>query len=66
MLVPAANPNALAKAILSLALHPERSRKMGLHGRQLVEKNYSMEAMVGSYQRLYDKTLFGQDNPLAA
>jgi len=66
MLAPAANPNALAKAILSLALHPERSRKMGLHGRQLVEKNYSMEAMVGSYQRLYDKTLFGQDNPLAA
>jgi sugar transferase (PEP-CTERM/EpsH1 system associated) len=66
MLVPAATPNALAKAILSLALHPERSRKMGLHGRQLVEKNYSMEAMVGSYQRLYDKTLFGQDRQLAA
>jgi sugar transferase (PEP-CTERM/EpsH1 system associated) len=66
ILVPAATPNALAKAILSLALHPERSRKMGLHGRQLVEKNYSMEAMVGSYQRLYDKTLFGQDRQLAA
>jgi sugar transferase (PEP-CTERM/EpsH1 system associated) len=59
MLVPAATPNALAKAILSLAQHPERSRKMGLHGRQLIENNYSMEAMVGNYQRLYDQTLFG-------
>jgi sugar transferase (PEP-CTERM/EpsH1 system associated) len=58
-LVPAASPSAMANAIVRLAQHPEITRKMGQHGRQIVENNYSMEAMVGNYQRLYDKTLFG-------
>ena len=64
-LVPAANPDALANAILRLAERPEYASQMGLCGRQLVEENFSMEAMVNSYQRLYDQTLFGHARHLA-
>lgn len=58
-LVPAADSAALAAAIKDFSLHPELSKQKGHYGRQLVEENYSMEAMVGNYQRLYDQILFG-------
>lgn len=56
-LIPAANPAALAEAIVDLASQPESARTMGQHSRRLVEERYSMAAMVSSYQQLYDRLL---------
>lgn len=54
-LVPAAKPEALAEAIVSLARRPELARQMGRQGRQLVDKNYGMAAMVRNYRQLYGR-----------
>lgn len=56
-LVPAANPEALALAIVNLVHQPESARNMGQQSRRLVEERYSMAAMVSSYQQLYDRLL---------
>jgi len=56
-LIPAANPAALAEAIVDFARHPESARAMGQQSRRLVEERYSMAAMVSSYQQLYDRLL---------
>ena len=56
-LVPAADPDALAQAIVSLALSPEKARAMGYAGRKRIEAQFSMKAMVGSYQQIYDRLL---------
>ncbi|PKO89923.1 MAG: sugar transferase [Betaproteobacteria bacterium HGW-Betaproteobacteria-10] len=55
LLVPAAKPAALAQAITGLALAPEKARAMGQAGRQRIEAEFSMQAMVGKYQRIYDR-----------
>lgn len=60
LLVPAANPARLAEAIIQLAQQPELAQSMGQHGRQLVEQNYSMDAMIRNYQRLYDRLFYGK------
>lgn len=54
-LVPAANSHALAQAISQLALAPEKARAMGEAGRQRIEAEFSMNAMVGNYQQIYDR-----------
>lgn len=59
-LVPAANSACLANAIVELALQPEIARSMGHQGRQIVEHNYSMDAMVRNYQQLYDRLFYGK------
>ena len=56
-LVPAADPDALAQAIIDLALSPEIARAMGSAGRKRIEAQFSMKAMVGSYQQIYDRLL---------
>lgn len=56
-LVPAADPVALAEAILNFARHRESAKAMGQQSRRLVEERYSMAAMVSSYQKLYDQLL---------
>lgn len=56
-LVPAANPTALALAILDLVHQPESASTMGQQSRRLVEERYSMAAMVSNYQQLYDRML---------
>jgi len=60
LLVPPSNPIELAAALIELADDPERARAMGKHGRQLVESNYSMGAMVRHYQQLYDRLFYGK------
>ena len=57
LLVPAAEVEAMARALLQLAQAPETARNMGLAGRAEVENRFSMQAMVGAYQRLYDDYL---------
>jgi sugar transferase (PEP-CTERM/EpsH1 system associated) len=56
-IVPAADPEAMAQAIVRFASAPQRSQEMGRAGRQLVENKFSMNAMVAAYQGTYDKLL---------
>ena len=56
-LVPAADPSALALAIVDLAQQPELAKSLGQQGRRQIEQRYSMTAMVQSYQQLYDQLL---------
>lgn len=56
-LVPAADPSALAKAIVDLVQQPELAKSLGQQGRRQIEQRYSMAAMVQSYQQLYDHLL---------
>lgn len=57
-LVPASDPEAMAQAIIAYALNPERARAVGRQGRAEVERRFSLDAMVGAYQGLYDRLLF--------
>ena len=56
-IVPPANPQAMAHALIELALNPEQARSMGKAGRQRVLANFSMQAMVATYQSVYDQQL---------
>ena len=56
-LVPSASSGVLARALTEMANNPERAAEMGLAGRQDVERRFSMQAMVGSYQGLYDRQM---------
>jgi sugar transferase (PEP-CTERM/EpsH1 system associated) len=62
-LVPAADAEAMAQAIIAYADDPGRARAAGQAGRAAVERRFSMEAMVGAYQGLYDRLLFGPARP---
>ncbi len=57
LLVPAADPQALADAIVKLAADADLRRAMGKAGRRLAEQRFSLEAMVARYQRLYSNLL---------
>ena len=56
-LVPPADPQALARQIVRLAEDRDLARRMGRAGRVAVEQRFSLDAMVGAYQALYDRLL---------
>lgn len=56
-IVPAADVDAMAAALVDLARDPGRAVAMGCAGRIEVERRFSLKAMVGAYQRLYDRQL---------
>ena len=56
-IVPPAHPRAMALRLVELARNPDRARSIGQAGRRRVETSFSLEAMVGTYQRLYDRQL---------
>lgn len=56
-IVPSANPQAMARALVDLATDPSRAQAMGEAGRQRVLANFSMQAMVSTYQSVYDHQL---------
>lgn len=56
-LVCPANPQAMAHRLAALASDPERARSMGQAGRQRVQVSFSMQAMVSTYQSVYDQQL---------
>lgn len=62
-LVAAADPEGLARQIVRLASNPELAKKMGQSGRRAVESRFSLDAMVGAYQALYDKLLLAARVP---
>lgn len=55
--VPAADPQALAVRMLAYARDPETARAAGRAGRSRVERDFSLDAMLGSYRALYDRLL---------
>ena len=64
-LVPAADPEALAHAIVRYASDPGRARVAGQAGRQRVETRFSLEKMLRSYHELYDSLLRPSANLVA-
>ena len=61
-LVPLRDADALANAILWMLEHPAEAREMGLRGRQLVEANFTMEAMLAGTEAVYDRLLSRREN----
>jgi sugar transferase (PEP-CTERM/EpsH1 system associated) len=57
MLVPPADPAALAAAMGSLANDPEKRHEMGARGRQLAAESFSLGTMVDRYQQVYESVL---------
>jgi sugar transferase (PEP-CTERM/EpsH1 system associated) len=57
-LVPAGDPEAMARAILAYARDPEQARAAGQAGRVAIERRFSMKAMMEAYRGLYDRLLF--------
>lgn len=56
-IVPATDHEAMAERIVFLANQQDIALHMGRAGRDLVERKFSMNAMVAAYQGLYDKLL---------
>ncbi len=54
-LVPAADAEALAQRILSYLRNAESARSAGDAGRERIERQFTLEAMVRSYQGVYDR-----------
>ncbi|WP_153131839.1 TIGR03088 family PEP-CTERM/XrtA system glycosyltransferase [Dechloromonas hortensis] len=57
VLIPSADPESMARAIIRMAKQADTRQSMALSGRRLVEEKFSMNAMVASYQGTYDKLL---------
>ncbi len=56
-LVPAADPHALAQRMLVYARDRDAAKTAGSKGRARVEREFSLEAMLGRYRNLYDRLL---------
>ena len=56
-IVPAAKPQAMADRLAGLASEPTRAYRMGQAGCQRVKDRFSMQAMVQTYQTVYDNQL---------
>lgn len=59
-IIPANDPEAMARKIIELATAKQRAIDMGQAGRTIVEKRFSINAMVGAYQGVYDQFLHRQ------
>lgn len=57
VIVPAGDPGAMATALAQLAGDPQAAAAMGQAGRQAVLQRFSLQAMVASYEALYDRLL---------
>ena len=56
-IVPRANPEAMARGLIDMAMRPSQAQAMGEAGRQRVLANFSLQAMVSTYQSVYDHQL---------
>ncbi len=56
-LVPSADPDQLAEAMLELLSDPAKARNMGEQGRLVIESNYGLDSMVAEYEALYEHWL---------
>jgi glycosyltransferase involved in cell wall biosynthesis len=56
-LVPPADSNALAKAIIDLLKNPNKAEEMGKEGRKIVQEKFTTEAMTKQYEKLYEELI---------
>jgi glycosyltransferase involved in cell wall biosynthesis len=56
-LVPPRDPTALAHALGEADDDPDRRRRFGEAGRARVEREFSLDAVVGAYERLWTSVL---------
>jgi glycosyltransferase involved in cell wall biosynthesis len=56
-LVASGDDEAMAARIISLLVEPERTRRMGERGRQLIEERFSSRAQLENTERLYEQLL---------
>ena len=56
-LVPAGDPHALAQPMLAYARDRAVAKTAGRNGRARIEREFSLEAMLGRYRGLYDRLL---------
>jgi glycosyltransferase involved in cell wall biosynthesis len=57
VVVPSEDVAAMAQALRQLAQQPQEAALRGAAGRSAVEQRFSLQAMVGAYQALYDRQL---------
>jgi glycosyltransferase involved in cell wall biosynthesis len=57
LLVPAGDEKALADAIISTLSNPSKGLEMTKNASRMVEKRFSVNKMVSSYQDLYDRLI---------
>jgi len=62
--VPPRDPQALAQALLELALDAPLRHAMGRLGRQRVEQNFSMATCIDRYVKLYNRILPAETNKI--
>lgn len=65
-LVPAADPEALARQIATYALASDYARDLGWAARAEAERRFSLDAMVQDYQDLYQRELLQRQESTAA
>jgi sugar transferase (PEP-CTERM/EpsH1 system associated) len=56
-IVPAGDVDAIAQCLVQWARSPALAQKMGREGRQRILEKFSLDAMVATYQGLYDRLL---------
>ncbi len=56
-IVSAGDADAIARSLVQLATSPALAQAMGRAGRQRILEKFSLDAMVGTYQGLYDQLL---------
>ena len=57
VIVPPQDPEAMARALADLVADPGWAHSLGRAGRDDVERRFSMDSMVATYQGLYDRLL---------
>jgi glycosyltransferase involved in cell wall biosynthesis len=58
LLVPPRNIDKLASALIELLKNPKRAREMGRNARERVEKEFSLELQVKSFEDLFERWAF--------
>ncbi len=64
-IVPAGDPHALAARMLAYVRDPEAARAAGRAGRARIEREFSLEAMLGRYRDIYDRLLVRNEDHAA-
>ena len=62
LLVPPANADALASAILSILEDKEAASRFGNAGRKRVEEKFSLDIMLRSYENLFEQVINSREN----
>jgi glycosyltransferase involved in cell wall biosynthesis len=62
LLVPPADADALASAILSILGDREAASKFGIAGRRRVEEEFSLDVMVRNYENLFEQVINSRGN----